>query len=125
MSNLLEKASILLTPTAYDDGKILSVKPSIVLGEELVVNGDFATDTDWIYTTGVNQSWTISDGTANSNGNQPGLAYFNQSGAMVSGKTYKATFTVVSRSSGGVLIAVGGTSGTTRTEEGIYTEYLT
>jgi hypothetical protein len=44
---------------------------------------------------------------------------------MVSGKTYKATFTVVSRSSGGVLIAVGGTSGTTRTEEGIYTEYLT
>ncbi len=27
MSNLLEKASILLTPTAYDDGKILSVKP--------------------------------------------------------------------------------------------------
>ena len=44
MSNLLEKASILLTPTAYDDGKILSVKPSIVLGEELVTNGDFATD---------------------------------------------------------------------------------
>ncbi len=27
MSNLLEKASILLTPTAYDDGSILSVKP--------------------------------------------------------------------------------------------------
>ncbi len=27
MSNLLEKASILLTPTAYDDGRILSVKP--------------------------------------------------------------------------------------------------
>ena len=46
MSNLLEKASILLTPTAYDDGKILSVKPSIVLGEELVVNGDFQNNVD-------------------------------------------------------------------------------
>jgi len=36
MSNLLEKASILLTPTAYDDGKILSVKPEEVLGSELM-----------------------------------------------------------------------------------------
>jgi len=44
MSNLLEKASILLTPTAYDDGRILSVKPSIALGEDLITNGDFATD---------------------------------------------------------------------------------
>ena len=34
--SLLNKASILTTPTAYENGKILSVKPSIVLGEELV-----------------------------------------------------------------------------------------
>jgi len=27
MSNLLDKASILLTPTAYDNGSMLSVKP--------------------------------------------------------------------------------------------------
>ncbi len=33
MSNLLEKASILLTPTAYDDGKILSVKPEDGTGD--------------------------------------------------------------------------------------------
>ncbi len=46
MSNLLEKASILTTPTAYDDGKILSVKPSIVLGAELVTNGDFSDGTN-------------------------------------------------------------------------------
>ena len=49
MSNLLEKASILLTPTAYDDGKILSVKPEEVLGEELVVNGNFSDGTNgWV-----------------------------------------------------------------------------
>ena len=28
MANLLEKASIILTPTAYDDGKVLAIKPS-------------------------------------------------------------------------------------------------
>ena len=56
MSNLLEKASIVTTPTAYDNGKILSVKPSIVLGEELVVNGDFATNSDW----GLQSGWSIS-----------------------------------------------------------------
>ena len=44
MSNLLKEASILLTPTAYDNGRMLAVKPEIALGEELVTNGDFATD---------------------------------------------------------------------------------
>ena len=33
MSNLLEKASILTTPTAYDNGKILSVKPNTSVGD--------------------------------------------------------------------------------------------
>ena len=28
MSNLLDKASIILTPTAYNDGKVLAAKPS-------------------------------------------------------------------------------------------------
>ena len=44
--SLLRKASIVTTPTAYENGKILSVKPSIVLGEELVVNGDFQNNVD-------------------------------------------------------------------------------
>ena len=33
MSNLLDKSSILLTPTAYNDGKILSVKPNTSVGD--------------------------------------------------------------------------------------------
>jgi len=33
MSNLLEKASIVTTPTAYDNGKILSVKPTGGIGD--------------------------------------------------------------------------------------------
>ncbi len=46
MSNLLKKASIITTPTAYDDGRILSVKPNEnIYGSELVTNGDFSNGT--------------------------------------------------------------------------------
>ena len=38
MSNLLDKASILLTPTAYNDGSMLSVKPEVAFGSELVTS---------------------------------------------------------------------------------------
>ena len=33
MSNLLDKSSLVLTPTAYDNGKILSVKPNTSVGD--------------------------------------------------------------------------------------------
>ena len=60
MSNLLEKASIITTPTAYEDGKLLSVKPVQSLSSELVTNGGFDTDSDWTKQTG----WSISGGKA-------------------------------------------------------------
>ena len=41
--SILEKASIITTPTAYEDGKLLSIKPEQALGEELVTNGDLET----------------------------------------------------------------------------------
>ena len=47
MSNLLEKASIITTPTAYENGKLLSVKPVKTLGDELITNGTFDTDSDY------------------------------------------------------------------------------
>lgn len=54
--NLLEKASILLTPTAYNDGSMLSVKPNENLySSELATNGTFDTDVS---------SWTLSYVTA-------------------------------------------------------------
>jgi len=61
MSNLLEKASILLTPTAYDDGKILSVKPNKTFGSNLI---DYDNIT---YGSGgwslVNDKWVFDDAT--------------------------------------------------------------
>jgi hypothetical protein len=86
MSNLLEKASILLTPTAYDDGKILSVKPSIVLGEELVTNGDFATDSDWSKTNA-----NISNGLATITVTNGGFSALSQNITYASGRKYIIT----------------------------------
>ena len=44
MSNLLKDASILLTPTAYENGRMNSIKPyKDLYGSELVTNGDFDT----------------------------------------------------------------------------------
>ena len=88
MSNLLEKASILLTPTAYDDGKILSVKPIQTFGSELVVNGDFADNSTWT----TQSSVTFTNGTvimdsANLN------AFINQN-ILTVGRKYRVSITV-------------------------------
>ena len=48
MSNLLEKASIITTPTAYSSGFIHSVKPEQSLGPELITNGDYSDGCYWI-----------------------------------------------------------------------------
>ena len=91
--SLLRKASIVTTPTSYENGKILSVKPSIVLGQELVVNGDFATDSDWTLGSG----WSIGDNEliATSMSNQ----FVTQSFTFTSGKRYRASFSVAGTSS--------------------------
>ena len=91
MSNLLEKASILLTPTAYDDGKILSVKPSIVLGEELIVNGDFHSNVNnWTAISNAVLSWN--DGTLKISNVTQGYGKATQSFTTILGKTYKLSF---------------------------------
>ena len=110
MANLLEKSSILITPTAYSDGKIHSAKPIDPLGSEQVVNGDFATDSDWTKQTG----WTISGGGANYDFSS-NAAYIRQTllnGGIVSGNTYQINFEITSgtayisiNSNGGVLIS--------------------
>ena len=123
MSNLLDSASIVLTPTAYDNGKMLSVKPSVALGPELVTNGDFATDTDWTKGDG----WSISGGSANCDGSQSTGTQIYQNETYIINKIYKVTYTV-EVTSGTVDVRLQG-SGTTvvgnpRTTSGTYTDYL-
>jgi hypothetical protein len=73
----------------------LPFERSDVLGEELVVNGNFATDSDWTKGTG----WTISSGKANSDGTQS-VSYFRQDGIVNLTSTYKIEFTVSGSTSG-------------------------
>ena len=93
--NLLDKASILLTPTAYNDGSMLSIKPNENLyGSELVTNGDFATDSDWNKQSG----WSISGGTANTDGTPS--SEIRQNNVTIVGKQYKYSFTISNSGSG-------------------------
>ena len=122
MSNLLEKASIVTTPTAYDNGKILSVKPAPSLGSELVVNGDFATDSNW----NLGSGWSIGDGVAVSDGSS-GYSFLQQTSSVLNGKTYKVSYSVTSYTSGSVEVGVGGASNNNiqRNSVGDFVEYHT
>jgi len=121
MSNLLSKASIVLTPTAYSVGTLHSVKPLQTLGSELVTNGDFATDSDWTKGTG----WTISGGTANFDGfsNQS----LSQDGIVANSKKYKLTYTISNYVQGGINWRFGTSSNLTpvRSANGTYVEFIT
>ena len=47
MSNLLKDASILLTPTGYENGRMNAIKPyKDLYGPELATNGDFSNGTN-------------------------------------------------------------------------------
>ena len=116
MSNLLEKASIVTTPTAYDNGKILSVKPAPSLSSELVTNGGFDTDSNW---NKINS--TISGGAGNLNGT--GVTSMLYQNILTNGKTYKVTFTVSDYNSLGEarIIESSGSAIYTITSNGTFT----
>jgi len=119
---LLNKASIILTPTGYKAGTLYNVAPVVepyedfdfarasvasrvnssglvemvgrTLGSELVTNGDFATDSDWTKQT----AWSISSGVANYDFTLD-AKYIRQTllnGGFVSGKTYRINFEITS-----------------------------
>jgi hypothetical protein len=135
--SLLDTASLILTPNAYKEGTLYSVIPSdgsgdmsvvratsatrvnseglievvSLLGNELVTNGDFATDSDWTKQTG----WSISNGVANYDFTSD-VKYIRQTllnGGFVSGKTYRINFEITTgtaymyiNSNGGGLISL-------------------
>jgi len=87
-------------------------------GSEEVVNGDFATDSDWTKGTG----WTISGGTANCDGTGGGSIYQDISG--VENTRYAITLTISGYTSGTLQIG-GSTNNLEVDEDGTFTHYRT
>tara|TARA_R110000824_G_scaffold185827_1_gene366868 strand:- start:1488 stop:3056 length:1569 start_codon:yes stop_codon:yes gene_type:complete len=116
MSNLLEKASIITTATAYNVGSINSIKPKENLGSNIVINGDFSNgSTSWI----IEAAWTVSDGVANGNGAMGTSQELVQGGNITNGKSYFLTYEIKNYVSGNVKTRGPNTS--YRSGNGIYT----
>ena len=91
-AGLLKKASIITTPTAYNNGFIHSVKPEENLGAELITNGDFSNgSTDWV----LDSQWQIINNQAVYNGDGSNNT-FRQAISIVQGKKYRVQFNVIS-----------------------------
>ena len=116
--SLLNKASIITTPTAYAEDYLYSIKPAIPFGNELVTNGNFYSNSDW----NLDSGWSISGGKLIATNT---ALEATQTNVFTTNKTYEITFTIDSISSGSVKIKAGTTNGTIRTTAGTYTQVLT
>jgi hypothetical protein len=99
-----------------------------LIGKELVVNGDFATDSDWTYGNGWDIDVVNNKASYNGTGSQYGKIY--QVLDTIVGKTYKMTFTLSGLSSSGVNFGFGSSGGSfvnpqvTYNANGTYTRYM-
>ena len=93
------------------------IKVSGVTNTELVTNGTFDSDYDWV----VGSSWTISGGSANSDGTTSNL----DQACLVANKKYKVTITVSNITTGTLAVRLGGSNADvlSLTENGTYTGY--
>jgi len=138
--SILDKASLIQIPSGYKSTKLYSLRPSngtgdftfsrsssgtrvnseglietaSVLGNELVVNGDFASDTDWTKGTGV----TIANGVATSDGS--GSNYGNivtqDTNVSFANKKVKIKFDVLNYVSGKMRVSPGNSSVTSHVQ---------
>ena len=145
MANLLDEASILLTPTAYDNGSMLAVKPENgdgdisfsrnsaatrvnaqglvenvqILSSNLVSNGDFSQGgQDWAFSSGA----SLTDLGAKIT-HTPTAGSVSQPSVLTIGKSYKLTYEITESVSGGLKFnsAVDASMVTT---VGVHTKYL-
>lgn len=97
----------------------ITVTDAMAGGPDLIVNGDFATDSDWTKGTG----WTISSGTANK---AAGVASdLSQDISSVEDTTFPVTIDISGRTAGALTPDIGGANGTARSTNATFTELIT
>ena len=120
LRDIPNKASIVLTPTAYSDGSLNTVIPPYqVLPQELVTNGNFDTDSDW----NKDDSWSISGGKANYD-YISGRNLNSSTTTLIVGKTYQIEYTISNYISGSVENSSAETQ-ISNNSNGTYTEVFT
>ena len=88
--SLLNKASIITTPTAYAEDYLYSIKPAYALGSELVTNGDFSDGTN-NWTPNANATLSVENGRLKVAISGAGSGYPLQNITTEVGKKYKIT----------------------------------
>ena len=126
--SLLDDVSIVVTPNGYKAGTLYGVLPTATEGSELVVNGDFATDSDW--TKG--SSWSISGGKANYDAVTTASELKQLMSSIAAGKIIKIQFDILDVQAGKdafFKLEIDGSPeavfGYTKFSEGTYTYYHT
>jgi hypothetical protein len=82
------------------------IETASILGSELVVNGDFATDSDWNKT----ETWSIESNYATASGNSTSQ-YIQQDFTITNGKTYLFTYEIIENTLNGSGAALSGSGG--------------
>jgi hypothetical protein len=86
-------------------GTILDKSQGLNRGSELITNGSFDTDSNWTKAEG----WSIAGGVAVAN-NISGKNLSQTGLGLVTNAVYEVTFTIVTRSSGTVIVRLGGST---------------
>jgi len=109
-----------VTAVTQTIGMVLDKSQGLVLGPELVTNGNFSSGgTGWTFGAGI----SISGGAANY-GPSASANLENNAAGFVSGKTYLVTFTVSSLTSGSISPWIRGTYGLAVSSNGTYSRYV-
>jgi len=103
--------------------ELYSLEDDTWVGSELVVNGDFATDSDWASTNDSSGAWTISNGLANVNCTSN--AIFKNSGAVIkTGTFYLFSYELKNYVSGSVRLRIGSGLGAFQSANGIHSQII-